>query len=71
MPRVKGKWVDKRGRLVCWCGGYWFPHRKKSGACEHGSRADYYAARRADEPEAMALLSVADLRRFFPIEGDS
>ena len=19
----------------CWCGGYWFPHRKTSGSCEH------------------------------------
>jgi len=19
----------------CWCSGYWFPHRKASGTCEH------------------------------------
>lgn len=30
------KAVNKWQRPVpCWCGGYWFPHRKGSGACEH------------------------------------
>lgn len=19
----------------CWCSGYWFPHRKTGGACDH------------------------------------
>lgn len=63
---------DKRGRMVCDCGGYHFPHRKTSGACVHSSRADYYHAMRAGlpEPECMALLSAADLRRFYPIPGD-
>jgi hypothetical protein len=64
---------DKRGRLVCWCVGYWFPHRKTSGACDHSSRVDYYRAVRAGLPddECMALLSAADLRRLFPIPGDN
>lgn len=64
---------DKRGRLVCWCSGYWFPHRRTGGACVHSSRADYYAARRAgcSDAECMELLSAADLRRMFPIEGDN
>ncbi len=64
---------DKRGRLVCWCSGYHFPHRKTSGACDHSSRADYYHAIRAglSVAECMALLSAADLRRFFPFPGDN
>ena len=63
---------DKRGRLVCWCGGYHFPHRRTGGACVHGSRTDYYHALRAGLPMAdrMALLSAADLRRMFPYPGD-
>lgn len=64
---------DKRGRLVCSCSGYWFPHRRTSGACDHSSRADYHRALRAGVPltECMALLSAADLRRFYPFPGDS
>ena len=63
---------DKWGRLVCWCSMYWFPHRKGGGACEHSSRAHYYAATRAGLPEAecMEFLSAADLRRMFPMEID-
>lgn len=71
MPRAPdGPWTDKRGRPVCDCGGYHFPHRRRSGACYSSPRADYYAALRADDPEALALLSAADLRRFFPLEND-
>ena len=53
---------DKRGRLVCDCGGYSFPHRKFGGACYHGPRADYYAAIRdgADPDFAAANLIWAD-----------
>lgn len=63
---------DKRGRLTCWCSGYHFIHRKGGGACEHSSRANYYAATRAGLPEAecMEFLSAADLRRMFPLEID-
>lgn len=70
----QGRWVDKRGRLVCWCGGYWFPHRKAGGACDHSPRADYYhAMRQPDVPvsEAMSLLSVDDMRRLYPFPGDT
>lgn len=51
---------------------YWFPHRKGGGACEHSSRAHYYAATRAGLPEAecMEFLSAADMRRMFPLEID-
>lgn len=64
---------DKRGRQVCDCGGYLFPHRRTGGACVHGSRTDYYHALRAGVPlaECMQLLSAADLRRMFPLEGDT
>lgn len=56
----------------CWCGGYWFPHRKGGGACHHGTRSDYYLALRAGVPEseAMQLLSAADLRRLYPLPND-
>lgn len=56
----------------CWCMGYWFPHRKGGGACDHSSKADYYRALRAgvSKEEAMATLSVADLRKLFPLEND-
>ncbi len=48
--------TDKYGRPVCGCGGYHFPHRKGSGACHSSPRAEYYAAVRANDPEALALL---------------
>lgn len=53
----------------CWCGGYWFPHRKGGGACEHSPRADYYLALRygATMAEAMLELSINQLERMFPI----
>lgn len=35
--------------------GYWFPHRKGGGACEHSPRVDYYAALRQGVSEAEAL----------------
>lgn len=75
MPRTLDGWFDKRGQIVCGCGGYHFPHRKTGGACEYGppSRVDFYRAVRQDVPpsEAMALLSVGDLRRIFPFPGDT
>jgi len=60
---------DKRGRLVCGCGGYWFPHRQGGGACHSSPRSDYYLALRAGVPheEAMMLLSVNQLERMFPL----
>ncbi len=60
---------DKRGRLVCCCRGYHFPHRGGGGACYSGPRADYYHALRQglSEGEARALLSVNQLERMFPL----
>lgn len=57
---------------MCTCGSYHFPHRKGGGACEYGSRADYFLAIRQGMPieEALELLSIYDLRKMFPIEGD-
>ena len=73
MRDKNGVWVDKRGKKVCDCGGYHFPHRKTSGACHQGPRADYYAALRADMPagECMEILGVGDLRRLYPFPGDT
>lgn len=56
-------WKDKRGRLVCGCMGYHFPHRKGGGACDHSPRVEYYIALRAGEPEALALLWADKLER--------
>lgn len=36
-------WTDKQGRLVCGCGGYWFPHRKGSLRCWFHPNAEYFA----------------------------
>lgn len=63
MPYILGQRRDKRGRLVCDCGGYHFPHRKGGGACEHSPRVEYYLALRADEPEPLALLWADKLER--------
>lgn len=54
----------------CWCGGYWFPHRKGGGACHHSPRCDYYLALRAGMSwqEALELLSADQLERMFPIK---
>lgn len=62
------RWRRNR-RLKCGCMGYAFPHRRKSGACEHSSRADYYAALRGGASLAFAQqhLSAADLDRMFPV----
>lgn len=56
-------------RFACRCTGYHFPHRRRGGACEHNSAADYWKALRCgiSKTEAMQLLSVADLERMFPL----
>lgn len=61
-------WKRNR-RLKCVCGGYWFPHRKGSGACDHSSRRDFYLAKRAglSLKECQELLSAADLERMYPL----
>ena len=60
---------DKRGRAVCDCGAYHFPHRKGSGACESSLYRDQHLALRAGltELEALAMLSAAALERKYPI----
>lgn len=56
-------------REKCQCGGYWFPHRKGGGACDHSPYRDYYLALRAGLPqnEAMQLLTPDQLDRLFPL----
>lgn len=68
IPRPLSYWL-RHQREKCGCMGYWFPHRKGEGACEFSPRADYYAALRRglSQAEAMQLLSVADLEKFFPL----
>jgi hypothetical protein len=61
MNRRHTLWRNTRRK--CTCGGYWFPHRKGGGACEHGLRRDYYVGLRhgLTKEEAMQLLSAAAL----------
>ena len=56
--RTLAYWA-KHQREKCECSGYWFPHRRTSGACIHSKRADYYAGLRAglSPAEAMQLLN--------------
>lgn len=67
MSRSSAKW--RATRLRCDCFGYWFPHRRGGGACEHSSRRTFYEMLRAGVPEAeaMAELSAADLERLYPL----
>lgn len=67
LSRATAKWRGTRER--CDCFGYWFPHRRGGGACEHSSRRTYYEMLRAGVPEAeaMAELSAADLDRLYPL----
>jgi len=51
--------TDKRGRQVCWCSGYWFPHRKGGGACEHSKTRDIHLALRHGDQEGLAEARVA------------
>lgn len=50
---------DKRGRLMCYCGGYHFPHRKGGGACEHSKTRDIHLAIRRGEPEQLLEALIA------------
>lgn len=71
MKPLRPYWlVLKCRRLKCWCRGYWFPHRRGGGACEHSPRADYYTALRAglSQAEAMALLPANVLEEMFPLQ---
>lgn len=50
---------DKRGRVMCSCTGYWFPHRKGGGACEFSPTRNIHLARRRGDPGDM-LEALAD-----------
>lgn len=50
---------DRYGRLVCNCAGYWFPHRRAGGACDHSKSRDIHLARRTGDPELMLQALVA------------
>lgn len=52
---------DKYGRAVCECGGYWFPHRKGGGACDHSKSRDIHMAIRHGQAEQLldALIAYA------------
>lgn len=65
--RSLSRW--RNTRLRCDCMGYWFPHRKGGGACEHSRNRTYHEMLRAGmtQAEAMAELSAADLERMFPL----
>lgn len=54
--RSLSSWRATRER--CDCSGYWFPHRRGGGACEHSPRREYYLALRArmTKADAEALL---------------
>lgn len=51
--------LDKRGRPVCWCTGYWFPHRKGGGACEHSKTRDIHMAIRMGCQELLTEALIA------------
>jgi hypothetical protein len=54
MPRDRYDiWRDKRGRRVCACGGYHFPHRRGGGACDHSKTCAIHRAKRLKDPEAI------------------
>lgn len=45
------RWARNR-RLKCECGGYWFPHRRGGGACDHSRTRDLHLARRSGDLDA-------------------
>lgn len=46
------RWRRNR-RLKCVCTGYWFPHRRGGGACEHSRTCDLHRARRSGDAGAV------------------
>ena len=44
---------------MCWCGGYWFPHRRGGGACEHSRTRDIHLAIRLKDGEALLEALIA------------
>lgn len=68
LPRHLSKW--RATRLRCDCMGYWFPHRKGGGACEHSPRRKYYEMLRAGCTPAEAMLeglTAGQIEAMFPL----
>jgi len=61
---------DKKGRPICHCGGYWFPHRKGGGACDHSKTQLFHLALRRGEDELDAFIEQAFFGQTKPHEGE-
>lgn len=49
------QWMRRRGRQQkCNCGGYWFPHRKRSKYCYENPQAELYWAERMNDKQQAA-----------------
>jgi hypothetical protein len=46
------QFLTRNQRLKCTCSGYWFPHRKGGGACDHSKTRDIHLAIRYGNTEA-------------------
>lgn len=66
---VRSQSKRRNTRLRCDCGGYWFPHRRGGGACEHSTRRDFYAVLRGGGSlaEAQQMLTSDQLDQMFPL----
>ena len=51
------RWKRNR-RLICWCTGYWFPHRRKSGSCTHNPNLEVFLARKSGVKHAVLDVSI-------------
>lgn len=71
-PKRSAAYWRRHREQKCLCSGYWFPHRKTGGACEHSTTASYHLARCAGltHEEALETLSVAGLRKLLPLLDD-
>lgn len=67
--RPMAYWMRHRVQK-CMCGGYWFPHRHGSGACDYSAYRDYHLALRQGVPvaEAMLLLTADQLDIQHPLK---
>lgn len=46
-------------RLKCTCAGYWFPHRRGGGACDHSKTRDLHLALRCKDKLQTAVEEAA------------
>lgn len=44
--RVLTRRKRKKNQITCWCDGYWFPHRKTGGWCNHNPNSYEFAKQR-------------------------